>query len=524
MGLHRCNGRCIMPPAPELHEKIVTSKKNLEELKSAGKSISEFKNRKDNLPLDAFMSIVSRPAKTRPDTFVSTTKEFAPVTGIRRAIVLLVDFSDKPATESKAHYEELLFSQGTLATGSMRDYYKEVSYNNLDVRGEVHGWFRAPQPKSYYTNNDYGFGGYPRNAQKLAEDVIDLANGTVNFSTFDNDGDGFIEAVVIIAAGSGGEQTGNKGDIWSHKWGIGTKTVDGKKINRYFMAPENGKVGVMSHELGHLLMSWPDLYDTDYSSRGTGKWDLMAGGSWNNGGNTPAHPTAWCKLQSGWLNPTVIANAEQAVTIAPYKNSNVVFKLPVNGNAASKEFFLLSNRRKIGFDAHLPGEGLLIEHIDDNQSNNTDENHYLVDIEQADGLRQLNSNANSGDANDVYPTGSNNKFDNSSSPNSKKYDNSDSQVAVTNIQKSGANITANVKVGNAGPKWINNKRITRTYASSHTKNAWAIINGISGWRKIDTNTTDGITNVLAIATEAQANNRNVDVYIDDVNLFRIVSK
>ena len=168
------------------------------------------------------------------------------------------------------------------------------------------------------------------------------------------------------------------------------------------MAPEDGRIGVMAHELGHLLMGWPDLYDTDYSSAGTGAWDLMAAGSWNSGGDRPAHPTAWCKLQAGWVVPTVIYNAEQDVTLDPYANVGQVVKLPIGAQNAT-EYFLLSNRQQAGFDDQLPAAGMLIEHCDDNQANNTDEDHYLVDVEQADGRRDLNLNANRGDATDVFP-------------------------------------------------------------------------------------------------------------------------
>ncbi len=519
---HSCNCLCIMPPDPALEEKIVNTKAAIQNAKDSGRAMGDFKAGKNTLGLDEYITIITRPKKTRPDTFTSPVGDFAPILGVKKTIVLLVDFSDKPHTQTKAHYESMMFSVGSYAGGSMRDYYKEVSYNKLDVQGEVHGWFRAPRPKSYYTNNDYGFGTYPTNAQKLVEDVIDLANPTVNFGGFDNDGDGFLEAVVIIAAGSGGEQTGNKGDIWSHKWNIGTKTVDGKKINKYFMAPEDGKVGVMSHELGHLLMSWPDLYDTDYSSKGTGKWDLMAGGSWNNSGNTPAHPTAWCKVQAGWINPVVVSNAEQNAVIPPYKTDAVVFKLPVNGNVASKEYYLLSNRKKLGFDSALPGEGLIIEHIDDNQSNNTDESHYLVDIEQADGLRQLNSNANSGDANDTFPTGANDRFTNTSSPNSKTYAIADSTVSVTNIKRVGNNITATVKTGVVSAlKYYNGLKVIQVYASVDTKNAYVIVTGFS-WQKISATSTDGVTNIFEAACNALTGNKTVDVYMDGVTIFRIV--
>src|SRR5690606_38105776 len=117
----------------------------------------------------------------------------------------------------------------------------------LDVTGEVsgdvtnaNGWYRAPKPKKHYTNGDFGFGAYPKNAQKLVEDVLDLAAPNVDFSQYDNDGDGHVEALVIIAAGIGGEETGDVNDIWSHKWGIQPRTLNGVTVSEYFMAPENG--------------------------------------------------------------------------------------------------------------------------------------------------------------------------------------------------------------------------------------------------------------------------------------------
>lgn len=503
-----CNDLCVMPPAPELHDKIDRSRRAFLE----GSPLDDA-DQIDFLDLRTLTLITGRPSQTRSHNH---TLETAPVIGVRKALVLLVDFSDKTAAETQGHFEQLLFSTGN---NSMRDFYREASYNKLDVQGEVAGvgattgWFRAPQVKSYYTNNDYGFGSYPRNAQKLAEDAIDLAAPHVNFSDYDNSGNGTVESLVIICAGIGGEQSGSKGDIWSHKWGISPKTVDGVTVNRYFMAPENGKVGVMAHELGHLLMGWPDLYDTDYSSRGTGRWDLMAGGSWNNAGNTPAHPSAWCKVRAGWISPNVVFNSEQTVNIAPYADNAQVYKLPI-GSVNSKEYFLLSNRNKRGFDQHLPGEGLIIEHIDDTKTNNTDEDHYLVDIEQADGLRELNINSNSGNAEDAYPTASNTNFDSSSTPNSKSYTGADSKVSVTQIARSGTNISAKLNVGGVSAKeWKNNVTIGTTYATHHLNNCWANINGI-GWRKMDGTSNDGVTNLFALVVMAQAFGRPVSVQID----------
>ena len=505
---------CVMPPAPDLEKRILAAKS----LFQAGHDLSDAGE--DALGPREFTLITSRPARTRPNTFVDAKPDAAPVVGTRRAIVLLVDFSDAPATQTQAHYNDLLFSTGLYATGSMRDFYREASYGKLDVVGQVSGtggptagWYRAPQPKSYYTNGNYGFGAYPQNAQRLVEDVLALADPHVNFSGFDNDGDGTVEALVLICAGTGGEQSGNVNDIWSHKWGITPQTRDGKTISTYFMAPENGRVGVMAHELGHLLMGWPDLYDTDYSSAGTGKWDLMAGGSWNGGGDTPAHPTAWCKARVGWLTPTVVWNAAHSVTVPPFETNAVAYKLPV-GSASSSEYFLVSNRQQARFDVAIPGEGLLIEHVDDTKNNNTDENHYLVDIEQADGRRDLNLNANRGDATDPYPTSTNTAFTGSTTPNSNGYSGTTSNISVTNIARTGDNITADINVGGAAARgWVYNRKVLSTFTFHGAQWAWASLEGV-GWRRINSASPDGVTNMFITLCQAMANGRLVHADVD----------
>ena len=503
---------CVMPPDPSLLRRIIAAKRAL----LAGDQVLN----RDGLDAQAVLRILNRPTRTRPDTLVAPGANLGPVTGTRRALVLLVDFSDAQATESQSHYDDLLFSVGTYPSGSLRDFYQEASYGQLDVIGLVSGsggpttgWYRAPLPKSYYTNGNYGFGAYPQNAQKLVEDVLDLADANVNFADYDNDGDGVVDALVIICAGTGAEQTGDVNDIWSHKWDITPQTRDGVTISRYFMAPEDGRVGVMAHELGHLLMGYPDLYDTDYSSAGTGTWDLMAAGSWNGGGDRPAHPTAWCKLQSAWVTPADIFNGAQSVAVPPYESSNRVYRLPI-GSVGGSEYFLLSNRQQIGFDDHLPGPGLLIEHCDDTRSNNTDETHYLVDVEQCDGRRDLNLNANSGDATDPFPCSGNAEFTASSTPNSLAYDGSDPQISVTTITRTGVDITADISVGTAiAQQWVYNVQVTATFADHTSQWTWVNIDGI-GWRQVRDGAPDGVTNLFLMCNHALTHQRIMHLFID----------
>lgn len=507
-----------MPPSPELADKIRLTKKMI----FAGESLPS-KITVDVLDMRSFTLITGIPKWIRTHTLTPRVQSAAPLVGTRKALVLLVDFSDKAAKEKQQHYKDMLFSQGTYPTGSLCDYYWEASYNKLRITGEVSGdggktagWHRAPQSYSYYANGNYGiYGDYPQNAQKLVEDIVDLAANYVKFSDYDNDGDGFVDALFIVHAGQGAEVTGNVNDIWSHQWSIKPKTVDGVKVCDYSMEPEDGNIGVFCHELGHVF-GLPDLYDYGYDSAGVGTWDIMAAGSWNNGGLTPAHFGSWCKIKLGWLDPVVIFNKKQTVAIKPYTNNAQVYKLPIK-NENSKEYYLIENRRQLGFDKYLPGQGAIILHVDENQQNNDDQNHYLVDIEQCDGRSDLNKNANRGDATDAYPSGGNAEFTINSTPSCKAYNGTDSGVAVTNIKLSGEDITADISVILNTGNWYSNKKVTATFAHYTSQWAWASIDSL-GWKRIKEGSPDGVNNLFFMMCEAKANDKLVTVYIDENDL------
>lgn len=510
-----------MPPAPELLEKIQLSKKLKSEKRALPAVASDLL-----LDLDS-LSLILKKSPEREEDLMRASRELAPLIGNRKTLVLLVDFSDKAATQTKKHYEDMLFSTGIYSGGSLADFYKEASYNQLTITGDVFGqgvtvgWYRAPSPSTYYAGNNYGlYGAYPNNAQKLVEDVLALAAPQVNYANYDNDKDGVVDALFVVHSGAGAEVTGKKTDIWSHQWGINPKTYNGVKISTYSMEPEDGKIGVFCHELGHVF-GLPDLYDYGYDSAGTGRWDLMAGGSWNNGGNTPAHQIGWCKTRLGWINPTVVFNSQQTVTIKPYAKNAQLIKIPI-GSLTSKEFFLLENRKRTGFDAYLPGEGLLITHVDENKANNDDQTHYLVAVEQCDGKSDLEKNANSGDATDPYPCSANTSFSVSTTPNSKAYSGADTQITISNIQRSGENIIATISSGAAGPIWYNSKKVIQTFATCSTQWAWAYISDFpGGWRQISAGSPDAVTNLFTLCCFAQTRGKSVNVYADDKYIYQM---
>jgi immune inhibitor A len=467
--------RCMVAPNPELRERIKSAMESTRatlglpsalSLRAAEPRVLGF-NDGVIIPPEQF-ALGTAPSVIR----AAAARAAAPLRGAVRVIIVLADFSDKPMTQTRKHFEDLFFSLGVLPTKSVREYYREATNGLVDIQGDVVGPYRLPQTVKTYANGASGTGLALPNAQTMARDAVIASDPDVDFTPYDNDGNGFVDAFIVIHAGAGGEVTGNPDDIWSHKWTLdgGARDVDRTKIYAYLTVPEDCKIGVCAHELGHLLFGFPDLYDTDYSSEGIGNWCLMAGGSWGGGGDTPVHPSAWCKANQGWVT---IDNrkANATVNIADVKTSNTVYRL-WNKGAAGNEYFLVENRQQTRFDVSLPGAGLLIWHIDEAQSTNTDENHYKVALMQADGKRDLELNVNRGDPGDAYPGSSGNKtFDSVSNPNSKSYGNADSCVAVIGIGASGPVMKVQIQVacpGAAGRRRGKRKSVAKSSAKGKT--------------------------------------------------------
>jgi immune inhibitor A len=442
---------CAVSPSPELKERLV---KDLAKARGAAKSpLAEalgFARAPRRLGFDDGVILPPEqfPLGTPERLIRSAAADRAPLRGPVRVVVVLVQFNDKPLGPPAAHFRDLFFSTGVLPHGSVKEYFHEVTGGLVDLVGEVVGPYTLPQTLAWYANGNFGIGrpsGTAR-ANIMARDAAQAANAAVNYAPYDNDGNGFVDAFVVVHAGMGGEQSGNPGDIWSHKWVLPSAySADGKQIYAYLTIPEDARIGVCAHELGHLLFGFPDLYDTDDTSEGIGNWCLMAGGSWNGGGDVPSHPSAWCKVQQGWASVTNVT-ADGTLSLPDVKTSRNVHRLWKDG-MGGPEYFLIENRQKTGYDANLPGDGLLVWHIDENQAGNTDENHYKVALVQADAHRDLELSNNRGDGGDPYPgAAANTAFTSSSSPNSKSYGGQDTCVSITGISASGPAMTAAVRI------------------------------------------------------------------------------
>jgi len=388
-----------------------------------------------------------------------------PSTGNQSIPAVMVNFSDTSTSYSPPEFQSLLFGDDPdIATGpgSVTDYYEEASYGQLTLTGDVEGWETADNGESYYGGGGIGDGGSPTGAAELVKEAAQKADSQVDFAGYDNDGDCVVDQFAAIHQGGGQEVTGQTEDIWSHRWYLSAGTdsayaTDDSSagcstiyVNGYTIQPEtyNGQIatiGVYAHEFGHGL-GLPDLYDTDGSSEGIGNWGLMGSGSYGTvtrPGDAPNHLTAWSKSSLGWLDPLEITTGEaQSVTLEDVSTDSDYLKLLDEANNTNGEYFYVENRQTVGFDQGLPGEGLLVSHVNESRladdcvfsnSCNDDENNKLVDIEAADGNEDMDERLNRGDEGDPWDESAS-PFDDSSTPSSDYDNGSSSNATVSSVQ------------------------------------------------------------------------------------------
>jgi M6 family metalloprotease-like protein len=382
---------------------------------------------------------------------------------------------------------------GPFPTGTMTDYYREVSYGRLTVTGTVRPWQTLARDDAFYEGADFrnddgdlepchgmcaGAG-----TGDLLKESLDANDPGLDFGVFDNDGpdgdpnsgddDGFVDFVAFVHPERGGECTDETTvvrNIWSHRWayqnwkgGLPYTTRDRKqgggfiKINDYVITPALAcddstmiQIGVFAHEFGHAF-GLPDLYDTDSSdgeSEGVGNWCLMGSGAWGGDGESPARPahmSAWAKSFLGWIFPETVDQDFDPARISASETAALAYKIPISKN----QFYLIENRQRTGFDERLEGEGLLIWKINQSVVNaglvsnrvNADETNRGVGLEQADGLNDLDGVGNRGDGGDVFAgTSDNRRFHNSSIPRSI------GRVAVCDVSDTAPAMTAKFRI------------------------------------------------------------------------------
>ena len=391
--------------------------------------------------------------------------------------VLLGKYADVSTTYFNAtDFDQLLF--GDNPTGSMKDYFNEISYGNFEIDGATEGWYQSSLTMTQAVDN----------ARQYVAEIAALADPDFDYAQYDNDGpdnvpnsgddDGYVDGIIVVYSGCGAEWGEGNNNLWPHMSSLSSyeyETNDAGAngsniiVSTYAVCPELAgggdcytdiirPMGVYAHEFGHVL-GLPDLYDRDASdgnSEGLGDWCLMASGSWMGwAGAQPAHMSSWCKIQMGWIEPTVVDNNANNVEIAQLVTSPSTLKIWEDDYNWSR-YFLIENRQAVGFDSELNGPGLLVYHVDENRgygpnawssgSVNDNEQNKLVDLEEADGDNDLDNEVNRGDNGDPFPgTSGNRTFDDNSNPSAIRNDGSETGISLTNISDPDSIMTVDIE-------------------------------------------------------------------------------
>jgi len=324
-------------------------------------------------------------------TFNPLSRQSSPknVAGNQRTVGILVEFTDAKHSYSENEVNQLIFV-------NMRDYWEEVSYGNISITGETVGWYTLRNKMAHYgADSDHEIDDPDRDGQtdswRLIRDAVNLVDEAVDFEEYDH--------IMIVHAGIGQESNPEASDsIWSVFFhDISVPTNDGVNVTSGIIVPEGelpggirSALGVFAHEFGHSL-GLADLYMYTHRDVETLEdWSLMDHGEWLGSppGSCPSHLESWGRIKLGWVTPLVVQPNGQVVSIYPLETKAgfpKAIKIPI----ADETYYLIEVRGKIGFDSCLPGEGVLITHVNEARKSGEgiirvlDSNPWTIDLHDA---------------------------------------------------------------------------------------------------------------------------------------------
>ena len=380
------------------------------------------------------------PLNIAPKEEVASPLNIAP-----KGLVILVNFADLAFAETIEEMDsmhngmnytrdyEYVYRGKTYqvsSEGSARQYFYDASFGQYNPQFDVIGPVTVSREYSYYGKNTAAtdFDQRPwemiKEACLLADTIWD-----VDFTQYDNDGDGKVDFVYVIYAGYGEADGGGANTIWPHSYQLSAAgvycQVDGVRVNLYacgneidYFTKQHTGIGTFCHEFSHVL-GLPDLYTTDGQTHKTwGEWSILDYGPYNNDGNTPPAYSAYERFFMGWLTPEVIVDSanirleelnssQKALLISTGDKHNLIGNDP-----QSTRFYLLENRQQHAWDAYLPGHGLMLTYVQYNANTwkgntvNNNSRSMGVDLIEADGKAPNSSGSGYlGKATDLFPAG-----------------------------------------------------------------------------------------------------------------------
>ncbi len=365
-----------------------------------------------------------------------------PTTGSPRIPIILASYADVAFVD--ADPVATFQNQFNVMDKSCLHYFQDQSRGRFSPQFDILGPVSLPQPREYYGanvrryNNDLD--------EQLGTMIYDACMGVeqdVDFSQYDNDGDGNVDVVVVLYAGVGEAQAWRyvPESVWPCQWDMqesldwgcsvtGPFELDGVTIDRYAVFNElegsnNSSttvdgIGTFCHEFGHCL-GLPDFYATNGASYyGMSTWDIMDNGCYLDGGHTPVGYTSYERHFMGWMDLTE-AEPGTEYTLAPL-NTDEGNAVRVTNDANPDEYYLLEYRTRTGWDAYIAGEGIMVLHVDYDaeawEANvpNNNAAHPRMTLIPADNILSGGTNRN-----DLWPYGQHDALTDESVPAARVY-------------------------------------------------------------------------------------------------------
>lgn len=403
--------------------------------------------------------------------------------GSFRVLVLLVRFTDHGdrALPPPSHFQQL-------CDDNIKPFLAAQSAGRYSITAcDVQEWIDTDNTEAFYAG---GFSNLQESNLAAAMFVpvlkkLEQEHQDWDWTTlYDADIDGNLDAVLVFHSGHAAELGSNCGNdpalpgdrIWSqgHRgsdsawmksdYSIG---LSGFAIASAFHScdEEGANMGTPTHEGIHTFGT-PDLYDVKRvleggsgNVGGLGVYDIMSRSDGPNGDGIAAGMSAFVKERLGWMDPVLI-QYDGVYEVKAASQGSPAYKITKGFATDGSEYLLIENREQLGYDANLPGRGLLIYHVDDSlelqdtagyngQSGwPANGNHYRVALLQADGKYDLEQLVNNGDAGDYWVAGmtlapgGNGNF-----PNTDSYQNGKIQgtgITITDISEPGTVMTFRV--------------------------------------------------------------------------------
>lgn len=383
----------------------------------------------------AFLTVNTRPerlAATRGFGGKGSTS-FFPHTGSPRAIVLLVQFANRPfKVQPRKAFNQYLNSMADKHqdfgnaedrnTGSVKKYFSDMSGGKFKPQFDLYGPITMPKNVAYYGEGSSSMERY----RELVSEACTMMDDSLDFSKYDADKDGNVDLVYIIYAGYGESVSSIDSTLWPKAFVCGTDIKkDGKYVRLAGISNElNGRpdgkysstsgllingVGLFCHEFSHC-MGLPDFYPTvspqwttandkqdfdAYDNQGMEEWDVMDNGIYLYNGYSPTAYTAWEREKMGWLTIETLTK-EGKVELKSIDEGGKAYRIKNDKNTSGNEYYIVENIQAKGWNKKLPASGMMVSHVEyeprafsvfhggDNSVNNI-KKHPRMTIVPADG-------------------------------------------------------------------------------------------------------------------------------------------